>query len=408
MTSPLITGPEDAPHPAIAHEPTRRWLTAAGLPGAHSLMRFVSPTAARAATVREYLLGQDADVSQLDQHIGELLLVGHLSIDGGGADEVVLDGATGRVFSMWLYAQSPQYAKLFPLAPSVEALVGFLDAVDEFGSLRGRFAALAGRTGADAVAEASALLLSVFTDEDWGEGGWGAAGAPAQWDDPVPAFWRIAALIGPLALIAGPGGGLRLDLPKGLLDEEFGPDGVVRIAPADMPAALVHEPTRRFLAEVGLPKDGLMFSLEEECTLLPLPEDRERARRDPKLRHLFDGTDKLPPDADHLLILGDLMHDCDVVVDGRTGEIHYLGSGAGTVTPVNADISTLAFTVWMHSREQKLDEEHRFTHDFYHCLAATMVTVLASLDPVACVPAADPDDFRYWPEVFHDAAGAVL
>jgi hypothetical protein len=37
-----------------------------------------------------------------------------------------------------------------------------------------------------------------------------------------------------------------------------------------------------------------------------------------------------------------------------------------------------------------------------------MVAVLASVDPVACLPAKDADDYRYWPEVFHDEAGGVL
>ncbi|MFD9287372.1 SUKH-4 family immunity protein [Streptomyces sp. NPDC060030] len=82
-----------------------------------------------------------------------------------------------------------------------------------------------------------------------------------------------------------------------------------------------------------------------------------------------------------------------------------------TVTPVNADVSTLAFTVWMHSRQRKLEEEYELTREmgeFYHQVADTMVAVLATADPVACLPATGPDDYRYWPEVFHDEAGGVL
>lgn len=37
-----------------------------------------------------------------------------------------------------------------------------------------------------------------------------------------------------------------------------------------------------------------------------------------------------------------------------------------------------------------------------------MIEVPAAVDPVACVPAVAPDDYRYWPEVFHDEAGGVL
>ncbi|MEV4332992.1 SUKH-4 family immunity protein [Streptomyces sp. NPDC049597] len=282
----------------------------------------------------------------------------------------------------------------------VNALARFLSAVDDFTALRGDFADLVGRTGPVVVEEATARLLSVFTDEEWGDGGWGAAGDPQEWDHAVPAFWRIAALIRPLALIAAPGDGLRLDLPKGLLDEEFGPGEVVRMAPADLPAALEHEPTRRFLTEVGLPQDGLMFELwRDDYLLQTLPEREETGE---------DGGERLPAGAEWLVCLGSLVHDFEALIDGRTGQVHYREYHSDTVTPVNADISTLAFTVWMHSREQTLDKEHDFTDDFYACLADTMAAALASVDPVACLPAAGPDDYRYWPEVFHDEAGGVL
>ncbi|WP_328394972.1 SUKH-4 family immunity protein [Streptomyces sp. NBC_00390] len=410
MAGTIITVPEGALHPAITHEATRRWLAESGLQDGHSLMRF-SPAEAPTPTVRQYLLTKAANAApdRLDAYIADLLVVGHLLIDSYEADEVVLDGTTGRVFSMWLYEESPQNAELFPLAPSLEALTRFLTAIDEFGGLCGGFAGLAGKTGAQAVAAASALLMSVFTDEEWGDADWGSAGPRSGWDHEIPAFWRMAALIRPMALIAGPGKGLRLDLPKGLLDEEFGADEVVRVAPSRLPAALEHEPTRRFLTEVGLPQEALMFWMDEEETLLlSLPEDRERSKQNPDHDHLWNGTDELPPEAEHLLVLGGLMHDFTVLIDGRTGAVHYAEYDADRVVPVNADISTLAFTVWMHSRQQDLEEEHDFTDDFYHQLADTMIATLASVDPVACLPATDPDDFRYWPEVFHDEAGGVL
>jgi hypothetical protein len=89
--------------------------------------------------------------------------------------------------------------------------------------------------------------------------------------------------------------------------------------------------------------------------MLPLPGNRERSQRDPDLRHLRHGPDRLPPDAEHLLLLGGLMHD--------------------------------------------------FSGDFYHPLAVTMVDTLASVGPVACLPASTPDDYRYWPEVSTTARG---
>ncbi|MET7714842.1 SUKH-4 family immunity protein [Streptomyces sp. NPDC005407] len=408
MSATSIVVPAHAIPASITHEATRRRLAGPGLPAEHGLIRFGPLAESRVVPVPD-LLAEGADPGKLDPYIAHLLLIGHLRCEEYDAQEVVLDGATGRVFSMYLFENSPGLIDVIPLAPSLDALAQFLAHVDDFRLMRGRFAALAGRTGTDVVAEASALLMSVFTDEDWGDDGWGSAGTPSAWEHPLPAFWRIAAVIRPLALAAGPGHGLRLDLPTGLLDDEFGPEEMVRIEPSALPAALVHEPTQRFLAEVGLPRDGIMFGMDGADTPLPtLPEDRALSQCNPAHQHLWNGTDELPPDAEHMVVLGGLMHDFTVLVDGRTGAVHYAEYDADRVVPVNADISTLAFTVWMHSREQQLDEEHDFTQDFYHQLADTMAEVLSSVDPIACLPSSGEDDYRYWPEVFHDEAGGVL
>jgi len=411
MADTFVTVAEDALHPAITHAATRRVLTEEGLPREHDLVEFGPLAEARMVAV-PHLVAAEADPADLDPYIAELVVIGRLRVGEETTQEIVLDGATGRVFSLYLWDKSPRGAELFPLAPSLATLLDLLAAADDFAARRGPFRHLAGRTGPEAVAEASGLLLSVFAGADWGSGGWGPAGDPAGWGHPVPVFWRIAALIRPLALIAGPGDGLRLDLPRRVLEEQFGAQEIVRVAPEELPGALVHEPTRRFLSEVGLPRDGLMFGLDGgEELLRPLPEVDARYRSMPETRHLFhdpESAGHLPADADHLLLLGGLVHDFDVLLDGRTGKVLYSELGGGGTTPLNADVSTLAFTVWLHGRERALNEEHDFTQDFYYELAETMIGVLAPLDPVACRPAEGPDDFRYWPEVFHDEAGGVL
>lgn len=404
MTGTVIAVPEDSLHPAITHGATRRSLTAGVLPAAHEFMAFPHLAEERTVTAA-HLVEEEYDAGDLDPRIAGTVVVGHLMIDGYETRAVVLDGDSGLVFSLEMHA--PQYAELHPLAPSLDALARCLAGIDELRSLSGRFAHLKGRTGTAVVEEASALLLSVFMDEAWGVGAWG----DVEWDGVLPPVWRIAALLRPMALIASPGRGLCLDLPPDLIEGEFGPEEVVRIAPADLPDALEHEPTRRFLAEVGLPRHGLMFWLDEPQDILKtVTTARAATRADPGPAHLHL-TGRLPDGSDHLLVIGGLMHDFDVIVDGRTGLVHYALIGDEKVTPVNADVSTLAFTVWMHSRQQKLEEEHGFMGErgqFYHEAADTMIGVLASADPVACLPATGPDDFRYWPEVFHDEAGDVL
>ncbi|MFF5550248.1 SUKH-4 family immunity protein [Streptomyces olivaceoviridis] len=409
MSETSVVMPGHAPHPAIVHEPTRRVLAPGERLDGHGLVSFRPLTEPSLLTVRDHVTVLGGDPAELDPELAGLLLIGRLIVEGDeDGEEVVLDAVTGRVFSMWLYAKSPGGAELFPLAPSVGALARFLAAVDEFRGLRGRFAGLAGRTGPDAVRDAEHLLTAVFAEEEWGEDGWGPAGPRSGWDRPIPAFWRIAAVIRPLGLIAGPGRGLALDLPEGLLDEAFGAEGMVRLTDDQVPAALGHAPTRRFLTEAGLPRDGFMFYGPPGEPLVTLPEDWAESQSNPRHAHLWHGGEQLPPDAEHLVVLGGLVHDFDLLIDGRTGALFRTELGADHVVPVNADISTLAFTLWLHQREQALDKEHEFTQDFYHQLADTMIEVLASVDPVACAPVAAPDDYRYWPEVFHDEAGGVL
>ncbi|MGW2100539.1 SUKH-4 family immunity protein [Streptomyces olivaceoviridis] len=409
MSETSVVMPGHAPHPEIVHEPTRRVLAPGERLDGHGLVSFRPLTEPSLLTVRDHVTVLGGDPAELDPDLAGLLLIGRLIVEGDeDGEEVVLDAVTGRVFSMWLYVKSPGGAELFPLAPSVGALARFLAAVDEFRGLRGRFAGLAGRTGPDAVRDAEHLLTAVFAEEEWGEDGWGPAGPRSGWDRPIPAFWRIAAVIRPLGLIAGPGRGLALDLPEGLLDEAFGAEGMVRLTDDQVPAALGHAPTRRFLTEAGLPRDGFMFYGPPGEPLVTLPEDWAESQSNPRHAHLWHGGEQLPPDAEHLVVLGGLVHDFDLLIDGRTGALFRTELGADHVVPVNADVSTLAFTLWLHQREQALDKEHEFTQDFYHQLADTMIEVLASVDPVACAPVAAPDGYRYWPEVFHDEAGGVL
>ncbi|MFF8955989.1 SUKH-4 family immunity protein [Streptomyces sp. NPDC014894] len=404
----LVTVPAARLHPAIVHDATRKRLTERGLPAGPGLMRFDPLLASRAVTVPE-LLDAEADPADLDAYIAGLVVVGRLTAadedpgteapgpDGGGGyedehlDRVVLDGVTGRVFTLYLYEEHPEDAELLPLAPSLAALARLLAAAEELGVRRGA-------AGPDAVADASARFLRAVGEEEWA-GEWGPAGEAAQWDDPVPAFWRVTALIRPLALIAAPGGGLLMDLPAAVLEAEFGAGAMVRADPARLPAALEHGPTRRFLTGPGLPADSPLFRLAgPDDLLLPAPGDREPSA----------GAGRTAVDAGRPLHLGFLIEDNEVVIDGRTGEVHLLLPGEDRLTPLNGDVSALAFTLWTHHRERTLDQDHGFAEEAYEQLADAMERTLASVDPVACRPTGEPDDWRPWPELFHDEAGGVL
>ncbi|MFC3577890.1 SUKH-4 family immunity protein [Streptomyces yaanensis] len=381
-TGGVITLTETDLDPFVTHAETRRLLTGPGLPSDSALLGF-GALRGRSGLRRIAELVDDAE--KLAEELRDQLVIGALRSFDRDLESLVLNGATGEVFTTYVHPRHPGLMDLSPLAPSLGALLRFAAATDELTASRGRFAHPA--YGPKAVTAASELLASVFA-ADAGE-------------DLAP-YWRMAALIRPLARIARPGAGLALDLPPRLLDEAFGSAAIVRFEDVDFPGTLTHGPTRRFLSEVGLPENGYWYELDTD---VPLPTLTEYYADE----DVFT-ADELPEGADRLIRLGHLLEDTSLVVDGATGAILCWSEPDAILRPLNADISTLAFTVWLVHREKSLDQEHDLT-DVYEQLAATMAETLAMVDPIACDPTprtGQDDGWRYWPEAFEDQAGGGL
>ncbi|MET9394789.1 SUKH-4 family immunity protein [Streptomyces sp. NPDC006624] len=378
-----ITLTEAELDPWVTHASTRHWLTGPGLPGDNGVLSFAELRREGLRTVADSTGGAE---DRLAAELREQLVIGGLLGPGGlPTESVLLDGATGEISTTYFLHDRPDLMGRRPLAPSLRTLVRFAEATDELAGLRGQFASYAGRHGLKAVAEASQHLLAVFRD--------GADGEPAP-------FWKMAALIRPLSLVAGRGGasGLSLDLPHRLLDQEFGPGKVARFEDVDFPSALTHEPTRRFLCQVGLPEEAFVFSLDTDGPPPTLAEYYADA-----------GTPAaLPPHAGRLLRLGHLAEDHSLVVDGATGAVLNWSEPEATLYPLNTDVSTLAFTLWLLHRERAIDagSSHELTTDAYDQLAMTMLQVLSTVDPTG-VTTGHPAR-HYWTDAFQDGAGGVL
>ncbi|AYL36335.1 SUKH-4 family immunity protein [Streptomyces fungicidicus] len=373
--------------PYITHASTRDWLTGPGLPADSALFGFGELVHKGGPRTVGDMTGDPGD--RLSAELRDQLVIGAMLGPAGlETESVLLDGATGEVSTTFFLHDRPDLMDQRPLAPSLPTLVRFAAATDELAGLRGQFAAYAGRYGTKAVAEASRQLMAVFEE--------GTEGEPAP-------FWRMAALIRPLALVAGPGtaSGLALDLPLRLLDGEFGRGGVVRFEEVDFPTTLTHEPTRRFLRETGLPEDGFLFQLDTDLPLRTLAE-YYADERDGELP-----PGRLPARAGRLIRLGHLVEENSLVVDGATGAVLNWSEPEGVLHPLNTDVSTLAFTLWLLHREHAIDEEsgHALTSDTYDQLALTMIQVLSSIDPTGTTTDAD---WHYWTELFQDEAGGVL
>ncbi|MGW3988302.1 SUKH-4 family immunity protein [Streptomyces sp. NPDC004830] len=292
----------------------------------------------------------------------EHVLTGRLPVPGGPVTESVLPaGATGGASAHFLH-DHPALPDSRPLAPSLRTLVRFAEATDELAGLRAQFASCVGRHGPAAVAEASRLLLSAFRDGD--------DGAPGP-------FQAMAPLIRPLSLTAGRDGrsGLSLDLPHRLLDQAFGPRRVVRFEDVDLPAALTHEPTRRFLREVGLPEEAHAFSLDTD-TPPATPAEYHADCPDPACP---------PAGAARLIRLGHLPGGHSLLLDGGTGAVLHADGTQSALRPLSTDVSTLAFTLWLLHRERTPDGRARSEPDtgVQDQLAMTMLQVLAAADPAS-------------------------
>ncbi|MFI8833586.1 SUKH-4 family immunity protein [Streptomyces afghaniensis] len=381
--SAVITLTESELDPWVTHASTRHWLTGPGLPCDSGVLSFAGLGREGLRTVADST-GDPED--RLSAELREQLVIGGLLGPGGlETESVLLDGATGEISTTYFLHDRPDLMDRRPLAPSLRTLVRFAEATDELAGLRGQFASYAGRFGPKAVAEASQHLLAVFRD--------GADGEPAP-------FWKMAALIRPLSLVAGRGGtsGLSLDLPHRLLDQEFGPGKVARFEDVDFPATLTHEPTRRFLREVGLPEEAHVFSLDTDVPLATLAEYHADT----------DGPAELPTGAHRLIRLGHLVEDNSLVVDGATGAVLNWSEPEATLSPLNTDVSTLAFTLWLLHRERAIDaqSDHELTTDTYDQLAMTMLQVLSAVDPTGVT--AGRSGRHYWTDAFQDEAGGVL
>lgn len=140
--------------------------------------------------------------------------------------------------------------------------------------------------------------------------------------------------------------GLALDLPARLLDEEFGQSRVWRFEDFDFPATLTHEPTRRFLRDMGLPEEHGFFHLDTDAPLQTLAEYYAHERTG-----MFT-PDQLPARAAHLIRLGHFVEGNSVVVDGTTGALLNWSEPESTLCPLGADLSTLASTLWLLNREK--------------------------------------------------------
>ncbi|WP_244293319.1 SUKH-4 family immunity protein [Streptomyces sp. MJM8645] len=248
---------------------------------------------------------------------------------------VLLDGTTGEVF---LGEPGPRRDLLASGLPALAGLVREVEAVAEAAR---RADALNGRRGPAVVAEVTAGAERRMREID--PGLFERSATP-------PAHWGTALLVRALgwgALPGGPGGpayevGPELVAELAALTGEEGGAGLVhRYRAEELPAGLVHEPTRRLLTEIGLPLGGAMFGVCEE----PLVTMAEA------YPEYFDGEEERPYQRE-FLALGDWPTDLTIALDGVTGRLElpdWYDDGQPEAY-LNRDLSALLYALWTYER----------------------------------------------------------
>nr|WP_272923884.1 SUKH-4 family immunity protein [Streptomyces sp. SID3343] len=324
--------------PQIEHEPTRRFLAEVGLPREAAGVWF-DPAPGTAAT----------------RH---LLVLGGYGDRAGGAHHtttVLLDDVSGRIHTS-VRGGDPR-----PMTVDVSTLVRNAGLVEEISTGRGPV-----RTAE----ELFALLAATEPEIDRND-----------------SFWHTSFAMWQLRRAAVPGDGLAVRITPAMLDlvyeNDFGglPEEV-------LPAALVHEPTRRFLLEIGLIDAWAYLDMRNDRDPLPTLAEliAERTAE-------WEDEPEAPDDAEHLIVLAYIMEDGDLVVDGRTGLLLRWDYNDAELIPYNTDLSTLAFTMWVVGRARQQTERLDFTvrADAWELIVRA---ILAPADPVAW---ADP--WGYWPNM---------
>jgi len=128
------------------------------------------------------------------------------------------------------------------------------------------------------------------------------------------------------------------------LETEFGPDELITFSEAVV-ADIPHEPSARFLRDVGIPsRDNPWFDLvddgEEELRTLGDCYDDLRER-----------WTNLPEDAENWLLLGMIPYD-DIALDGATGVVQLLPGDESDVYPLNKDLNSFAHFLYVLEKER--------------------------------------------------------
>ncbi|MEV0613967.1 SUKH-4 family immunity protein [Nonomuraea sp. NPDC050404] len=132
-----------------------------------------------------------------------------------------------------------------------------------------------------------------------------------------------------------------------LLESLYGEAGVIRTAPGELHPAITHEPTRRFLTEVGLPAQGVQgadWTQDEGRFTVSVAESGDAVE---ELRAA------LPCDVAAVFAVDDL-HTWYLFLDGATGLVHEVHEDLETTRVTHRSIESYAYFAYVIQRDRQL------------------------------------------------------
>ncbi|GAA3466735.1 SUKH-4 family immunity protein [Nonomuraea roseola] len=179
-----------------------------------------------------------------------------------------------------------------------------------------------------------------------------------------------------------------------LLESLYGAGGLIRLTPEEIHPAITHGPTRRFLAEVGLPANGVH---EDDWTGDSLrcvkPMTESWPEEDAQELRACAG---LPDDLGAVFML-DSLPSWYLFLDGRTGLVHEVPEGLETARVAHRDVESYVYFAYVIHRERALWCGKDAHPDAAYWCAEDLVLELHTYEPQAMA-----GDEPLWPPTLLD------
>ncbi|MBC6470152.1 SUKH-4 family immunity protein [Actinomadura alba] len=137
---------------------------------------------------------------------------------------------------------------------------------------------------------------------------------------------------------------------RAMLEAVFGTDGLLRLTPEQLHPHITHTSTRRFLTNVGVPKDGVVDDFVDDAPRFLEPITRWWGEDSVRNLRACSG---LPGDLDSVFVL-DFMHTWYLLLDGTTGLVHEVYESLEEAFVTHRNVESYTYFAYAIARDRGL------------------------------------------------------